>query len=338
MKLKIFRKILQFLWPIIRYYRHVRKPLMMNLYEFRIYKTYAKTNYKIHSHKSITIIIDDNFSQSGFLDKLKGIISGAWLAEKLNIKFNVFISDSKSSLSSIFRNDKKHLILNNYQYLFNQNISRPIVIYNFTPRNLKSVKKRFKYNYNFNLYCNENLLSLFYDNELEMKFKWSNLYYSLFDFEYLNLNIKNKLFINKKHVGIHFRFMNLLGDFKDVRINELSDIKKDEIIDLSMSKLNSLITKHNDINSFFIKSDSIKFLSLVNSLHYYDNRIVIDSENIGHTGLYNDENIFKKAYKDFYDLSTCSIIYQISLQNMRISEFSKYASYINNSTLVTISK
>jgi len=312
----------------------------MYLYEFRIYKTYAKSNYKIQSQKSITIIIDDNFSQSGFLDKLKGIISGAWLAEKLNIKFNVFISDSKSSLSSIFRNDKKHLILNNNQYLFNQNVSRPIVIYNFTPRNLKSVRKRFNcnYNYNYNLYCNENLLNLFYDDELEMKFKWSNLYYSLFDFECLNLNKTNKLFINKKHIGIHFRFMNLLGDFKDVRINELSDIKKHEIIDLSISKLNSLITKNNDINSFFIKSDSITFLSLVNSLYFNDNRIVIDFENIGHTGLYNDENIFKKAYKDFYDLSTCSIIYQISLQNMRISEFSKYASYINNSTLVTVSK
>jgi hypothetical protein len=332
----MLKKLLHFIWPVIRYYRLIRKPYLLKLYEYRIFKTYSNVYKDRPLNKSITIMIDDNFSQSGLLDKLKGIISGAWLAEQLKIQLNIYISDSNSAILSIFRLDKQHLLIRNQSYLFNRNTSKPIVIYNFTPNNYISVISKFKAIKNYNFYCNENLLKLLYSDKMTIQFQWSKLFFSLFNFQYVNLEREHLIFSKTENIGVHFRFMNLLGDFDDVRITELSEFKKNELINLCLSKLKFIISKHNLSVTYFIKSDSITFLNIVKSLFFNNKNVIININNIGHTGLDNNHNILKQAYTDFFDLSRCSTIYQVALDNMRVSEFSKYASYINNSNLETI--
>lgn len=89
----------------------------------------------------------------------------------------------------------------------------------------------------------------------------------------------NRSRIGEKYISISFRFMALLGDFKDLDSKPLAENEKNELIDKCIAAIERVKQENEGINKVLVTSDSATFISVVTKRLDY---VVVMSGEIAH--------------------------------------------------------
>jgi len=328
-------KLLKLIWPIHFHVRRRMLPFKLKRAELNILKNYTAAYSKRNIKKEIVLMIDDHYSSGGFMDKIKGIISGKYIANSLGIEFYVYIKKDHFPVYKFLSAKNDLFRLTNDEMYFDAT-SSPIILYNYIPSK-KSILKKFTSKNQYHLYCNMNVIPTFNieKNETDQNHIWATCFKELFSFNDTILALDQLAIISQKQkIAIHLRFMNSLGDFKDIRNNELQKEEKEELIQICLHTIKKIIYTNKESKKVLIFSDSALFLNLVKE-HFLgtdlEQNIFINTDNIKHSALNIDNKVFEKTILDFYQMSCCHKTFQIHYNHMHNSDFSKYASFINHS-------
>jgi len=159
-------------------------------------------------------------------------------------------------------------------------------------------------------------------------FDFATLFHQLFKptKELSDLINFHKQQIGGQYISAHFRFIGLLGDFKDNRNNELSEDEKKELIKKNLLIINNLKQKFPN-KKIFVAADSNTFIEQAKQI---DNVYVLDG-NIIHIDKTKGENsAYMRVFLDFFLLSESEKVFSICSPEMYASQFPIYAAKINN--------
>lgn len=305
------------IWPIVHKWRKLVYPVKLWKYEQQLLVKYTINGIN-PLDRTLIFMQDINFSQGGLVDRVKGIVSASFLANKFKFKFKVYFMDSNDPLINFLCGKSIEIITDKSKLNFDKHFSQPVVWYNYIPGNQALIEKRLLSKNEIHLYCNMNLVQIFKNSELELQTVWSSIFNKIFSFPPSNL---------ENSLGIHLRFIGLLGDFKDLRTHELSCKDKLEMIAWCENIILEIGKAHPGL-LLLIVSDSSTFLKSLLEKEKFNSikhRFQIDSSNIGHTALSSDDDIFKKTVSDFMDLRSCNKVIQVRYGKMHKSDFSRYA-------------
>jgi hypothetical protein len=321
------KKILQYFWPLVFHFRKLIYPLQIFLFEHRLKRKYKNNNQELIL-SGLICIFDKKFQHGGLVDKIKGIVSGYYLAKIANIDFYIYFSNPQNPLISIINNSIVNVITDKSQLSFSKKYSTPILWYNYMPRSYRNILRRLKSKNQIHFYCNVNILPVFITESTTFIDKWSNLFHQIFKIDSFYISKSN--FIDNKYIGVHFRFMDLFGDFTDLNFSNYTEEYRSLCLEWCINTLQNLVNKYKDYK-FLIVSDSKYFLDYCNKISFISvnkDRFIIENRQIGHIYIDQRIEIFEKAVSDFISLSLCNKIFQVRYGKMHNSDFSRYASYV----------
>ena len=132
--------------------------------------------------------------------------------------------------------------------------------------------------------------------------------------------------IGEPYISVSFRFVQLLGDFKDCDGTILSFEDQETLIQRSIE----VIEKINNINPSYPKilvtADSRKFLEKARNLPY----VYVVEGKVGHINFENSEDVNMKTFLDFLLISKAEKVYLAKSKDMYNSDFARRASMIYN--------
>lgn len=312
-------------------------------FEDTLYNAYYSLEHKTGSSQTLIVMIDEHTPKGGLVDKLKGIISGYLLAEVLHYQFFVYIKvdnfplyDFIKSYFPVYLHSETNNVLS-----FNAKQSRPFVLYNHLPISFNWTLRRLRKIQQIHLYCNLNLTSLIKKcSKSDAARHWGQTFQTLFYFDDRIFNAFPSIPRQVKKVGIHLRFMSLLGDFQDSGVDpHLFPDKQVLLIDTCKRKFLELMKMEDNDAFFFLFTDSVKFIDAVlgdADIKAMNKIIYTDKSNIAHTGLMGKAEALERAVKDFYYLSRCDKVYLIKEPGMHNSDFSRYASFIRGIDFISV--
>jgi hypothetical protein len=310
-------RITKFIWPIVHHYRKLMYPIRLRQYEQNLYSKY-KQRGTLPLKQRLVLMQDDNFSHGGLVDRMKGVVSAYFLANQFDLDFSIYFKDVNDPFITLM-NDKNVEVLSGKDSLcYDRNFSRPLIWYNYFPKNSVDIKRRLLSKKEIHLYCNVNLLQSFNFSEFEMQSVWAKISNHIFQFK------KND---DENAIGIHLRFIGLLGDFTDLREYRLDEKQKMNMIEWCGNKILEIGMSHPDKN-LKVFSDSSTFLSVLKQNEKFKllkKRFQIDTNDIGHTALDLNGKVFKKTVDDFFGLRSCEKVFQLRCGKMHRSDFSRYA-------------
>lgn len=314
---------------MVRRVRKVRARFMPTCYERKLLKHY-KSDACDCRLTGIVSMQDDFFTSGGLVDRIKGIVTAYCLAQELGLDFHIFFSDEQDPMVSIIKKENVHLIFERDQLDFSKKVSSPVVLYNYKPDGLSGLKQKMNRLRQLHLYSNMDLLFLFHSDERERNKIWSDLFHRIFD-PSIHGCMPAISEVNSGSIGIHLRFIGLLGDFKDLRQYILPEEQKNRMLEWCREKIYKIANEHDA--PIIVVSDSAVFLKslIVDSKTYgLFPKLVLDPVSIGHTALENAAGVFEKAVIDFNSLGACKKVYQLRYGKMHNSDFSRYASMVNS--------
>ena len=132
--------------------------------------------------------------------------------------------------------------------------------------------------------------------------------------------------IGTAFISISFRFVQLLGDFKDCDGETLSDDEQEILINKSVRAVEEIKQKHKSITNVLVTADSCKFLDRVKTLPY----VYIIEGKVGHINFENSDNINMKTFLDFLMIANAQKVYLAKSEKMYKSDFARRAAMIYN--------
>jgi len=130
--------------------------------------------------------------------------------------------------------------------------------------------------------------------------------------------------IGGRYISVSYRFMQLLGDFKDCEGVTLVANQQETLIKKSMDVL-LLIKKENPtIDRILVTADSVTFLQAAKKLPFV---YVIDGK-VGHINYVSSDEVNMKTFLDFFMIAHADIVYLAKSEKMYNSEFARRASMI----------
>lgn len=275
----------------------------------------------------IVFMLDENFSQGGFVDRVKGVVSTYYLSEVTGLPFYIYLKDPSDPILQILNEKNVTILTQSTDLIFSQSQSVPIVWYNYLPKTSSDVFNRLNGDYEYHLYCNMDALPLLLQDKKDHPVRWADIFHKVFDFEIIRKSDFDFSPLKGKSIGIHLRFIGLLGDFRDLRDVQLSEKSKSTMVEWCQQTIFE-IAKANPDSTIFIFSDSILFLNRLKSdlsSTDFKSRIYIEKGEIGHTAIVKSEEVFLKTISDYIGLSQSGKVYQLRYGRMHKSDFSRYA-------------
>lgn len=130
--------------------------------------------------------------------------------------------------------------------------------------------------------------------------------------------------IGQEYISVSFRFMQLLGDFKDCDGNILLDDQQELLIHKSINILYYIKEQNPDVERMLVTADSIKFLQAARHLPF----VYIIKGEIGHINFIHSDEVNMKTFLDFYMIANAKKIYLAKSGEMYNSDFARRASMI----------
>lgn len=285
-------------------------------------------------------VISSTLQQGGLLDRIKGIVSSYQLATLLGYDFFLHIDTGTFDLYRYLEPCNHKMVSTGEHIVWNKNYSKPVFLMDHHPESLSALTSLFKRNYRqYHVYCNQDYTDIIHPqfSIAERKQWWSNSFHELFRFsDDVVLKANHVLPTHQNTVGMHSRFMSLLGDFADTGKTILNERDKKALVNECLQCVSDIVKQHPEAY-FIVVSDSGDFLNKVKEVAVelgISDRIQIDDNNIAHIDFNNTAAVLEKTVFDFYLLTRCSLVYQLMVSKMHLSQYARYATYISNAELV----
>ena len=132
--------------------------------------------------------------------------------------------------------------------------------------------------------------------------------------------------IGTTYISISFRFVQLLGDFKDCDGDTLSANEQEYLILKSIKIVEKIKEWNKSVTKVLVTADSCKFLERVKILPY----VYIVEGKIGHINFENSDDINMKTFLDFLMIANAQKVYLAKSGKMYKSDFARRAAMIYN--------
>lgn len=308
-------------------------------YEFALTRTEVELIRKMYKLKFVKeevppialFCLDNRTTNYGFADRLRGMVSCYAYAKAVDIPFRIEHIDP-FDLSEYFIPNSYDWQLKQGEKSYNLLYSNPVYFVQNIPdilsmRLFKKSKKRQHHLYTNTGYIKE------VNNKYNKNYVFGNLFTELFKPSVMleKLIDKQKLHINGNYVSVSFRFMQLMGDFKDSWGETLSEEDRNDLLNKSLTLVKSLYEQEQ--KTIFVTSDSQTFLDVVSKLDFV---YVIPGE-IGHIGYSQNRGVTEKMFLDFCMISQADHVYMAHSGKMYRSNFAKTAAMSSNTPYTEIS-
>lgn len=263
-------------------------------------------------------VFDNTRFTNGFADRLRGIIAIYALSKCMGRSFRI-VHEAPFQLSRFFA-PNTYDWSNKEGISYNYRQSLPVVF--FEDKNkywrLFYLSKRWQWHF----YTNADALSLI-NKKFHKKYCYSELFHELFrPSEYLLRELEPyNNYIEHGYVSISFRFMQLMGDFKDCRGKTLNHEGQESLIKKCKDIIVEIKKCHQEVPCILVTSDSQRF---IDSIHDIDCVFTIPGT-IGHVGFSIGESVALKTCLDFYMISQASKVYMAYSKDMYRSCFARDA-------------
>lgn len=290
-----------------------------------------RSNYKLQFVKEkvpilVIFCLDGRTGTEGFADRIKGMISCYAYAKATNIPFRIeHIVPFELS---------EYLVPNNYDWQlkegeksYNLLYANPVFFIQFTDDQHNMRLFWINKHRQHHLFTNAPYILNEVNNKYNKNYKFEELFNELFKPSLSlekKINEQNVRIKNGEYISISFRFMQLMGDFKDIYGDILPEEGRIELLNKSLALVKSLHEKEQ--KTILVTSDSQTFLDVVSKLNYV---YVIPGE-VGHIGFSKRDGIFEKVFLDFYMISRASHVYMAHSGKMRVGGFAKTAAMTTN--------
>ena len=319
---------------------------MNNLIQTILYNFIPSINRFFGQNKkynNLLIYYCSNFSLSGGLtDRLKGIMTAYQLSlatkREFKIIFNKPFKIKKILDQNIMNwkidseNKEKRILSVAKHYDFINETNKDQVVINI--KNIIDDKNNV-----LALRINQDYIKIINNMNLTRKKSWNDCFNDLFKFTEFTqkaLDRHLELYDWDRVIGVHCRFLNLLGDNLESG-EELSNGNKNILIKKIIKKLYDLLSDSPECK-ILLCSDSINFLKIVIKDNALKDKLVIIAGKPKHSERQevSDQNL-EKIVIDFFLLSECYKIFSITYNKMYPSAFPKYSSKIKNREFIVIS-
>lgn len=271
------------------------------------------------SNHRIVMVYNGSIPHGGLADRLKSILCVYAVAKQYNLKFGIYHCHPFVLEDYLFPIYDWQIDPN--VIIFDTKVARPSLISEISYTRFKNILKSTKMQ--LHIYATAYFPKVF----KEFKYKKSDLFNELFS---PSKQIKDEIMKYKslygKWIAVHFRFLNLLGDFEERELNKtLTVVERKALIEKCIK---SILSLKNENISIFVCSDSMSFLKEVRKL---DGVFIIDGAII-HTDHKNqvDKESYLKTFVDFFILGNSEKVYSVSTSQMYQSYFPVLASELND--------
>ncbi|WP_416438758.1 hypothetical protein [Phnomibacter sp. MR] len=326
----------------------VKRKLRRTVREWQIAKSYRQPLPAAMPERDkpcVVHVMNNQLKHGGLLDRIKGSISAYQIAQRLGNDFKIYVDQSSFDLFRYLTPKDASLVCITEELHLNTGVSKPLYLNDYRPDSVQQLLASFTGNYRqFHVYGNQDYTSLLQPQLFKEDYGkyWSTLFHELFQFsDFLVHHAAGKLPNNGLPlVGVHSRFMGLLGDFQDVNNANIDTAAQNKLLEKCIVSVRQIAMENTACNILAV-SDSARFLQAVQldaRGHNYASRLQIDAENIGHIDVNHADEVLCKAFTDFYLLCQCEMVHQLLFGNMYHSQFSRYAAYVGNASLVAVTE
>ena len=294
-------------------------------------------------YNKLLIYYCSNFSLSGGLtDRLKGIMTTYQLSlatkREYKIIFNKPFKINKILNHNIInwkidpeKHEKKILSVAKHYDFINETNKNKVV------NKIKNIID--DKNNVLALRINQDYLTIINNMNIIKKKDWNNCFTDLFKYSMFTQKALDRyleLYDWNQVIGVHCRFINLLGDNIESG-EELSSDKKNILIEKIIKSLYDLLSDSPKCR-ILLCSDSIIFLEIIKKENVMkDNLIIIDGKPKHIEKQHISDQNLEKIIIDFFLLSKCHKIFSIRYNKMYPSDFPIYSAKINNRKCIIIS-
>lgn len=304
----------------IHYLYSGEKYLKKRSKELEIYYNDPKTDLAIND--VIICMFDGKMAHGGLADRLRGIISMYHYSKLNNLNFRIHHTHP-FNLAYFLQPNLYDWEIKESEISYNKELSIPLYIacgnYYFEDSFTKKIlDKNIKGYKQYHVYPS---LKIADD-------KFHELFHELFTPSPILQNAINNLLndINGKFITMSFRFVELLGDFKDSINITLTSEERILLINKCLNAIGEIRKKAPSHDKVIITSDSTTFLEYAKSLP----DVYIIPGKIGHIDYQDDINIHLKTFTDFLIISHAEKAYMVRTPIMYKSGFAQRACMINN--------
>ena len=299
--------------------------------KYVILKYYNQKTNCIPSKKTIIYIANGFCNHAGLCDRLKGITALYDWSMKFGIEFRIH-HIHPFDLSNYLIPNQYDWTINEKEICYNRKWSsvNHLMLNNLVRKQIESneiitleklwVHKRIK---------TQKKQMHFYTNMYpENEFVFGNCFQILFKPSpklEKALNLHQEV-IGGSYISISFRFVQLLGDFKDCDGITLSSEDQENLIIRSIEVIKKIRKNNPTIPKILITADSSTFLERARILPY---AYIIEGRT-GHINFENSDEVNMKTFLDFLMISKAQKVYLAKSFNMYNSDFARRAAMINN--------
>lgn len=282
------------------------------------------------NRKRIILCVDGKTKHGGFVDRLKGIVSFYEVAKATNRDFYIHHTHPFELDDYLHPNQIDWKLKGGFQWYPLSTFF--LVAYNRFDFNVFTSVPKIQSD-TIIVYSNVDYTKQIYSGEIDHQLNWKQSFEELFCY---NKSIQLKAVNLNYEKVFHTRFTSLLGDFKDTTELVLQPEKQIELMQkvlISMQNKAALNEKN-----ILVLSDSYKFLEYIEQ---YSSFKVLEGRpvHMDHIDLQKLNRIddHEKTILDFLIISKAKNVTLFQIDNMYNSNFSKFASFVGNSSFEKIS-
>lgn len=279
--------------------------------------------------KRCVFMIDGKTTHGGLSDRLRGLFSIYYYCKQNDIEFKVYW-DYPFKLQDYFQP--------NYNWYIEKSdlsFNKKNVAFSFfnSYSHLNNDEKCY-----YDLLRTEKIEHHIYSNVTIREDLYSNFFKELFILDSRVENAVNTCLseINGEYISITFRFLGLIGDFKDSNYPELeSEEEKAWYISKCIEVIKQLHNKYPKLSKILVTADSPRFLKEIASLPYVYiiPGLVVHMDNVQA----NDYNLHLKSFLDFLLISKAEKCYSYSCGRMfSHTKFARTAALIGGKEFIEI--
>ena len=274
----------------------------------------------------VIFCLDSRSSKVGFADRLRGMVSCFAYAKAIGVPFRIEHL-SPFDLTDYLVPDRYDWRLKDGEKSYNLRYSNPVFMIQRTVGKRSMRLFRLNQRRQHHIYTNANYLKEV-NRKYRTSFQFHELFHELFKpsckLEDALSKHRDQLMAQEGYISVSFRFMQLMGDFKDCRGEILPDDEKADLLTRSLSVIGELHDKER--KTILVTSDSQTFLDKASALDF----VYIVPGKTGHIGFSQGQDVHDKMFLDFFLISQARHVYMAFSGKMYRSIFAKTAAWTNN--------